>query len=220
MSTLLQLRDQVRSRADMTNSEFVSDSELDQYINDSYKELYDLLVLKFDDYFIADPLEFTISTGNTYDLPNDFYKLRGLDRKNGPNDYYELVPFNFHDRNKTGILFHDVRYRILGLKLHITPIDSASGDYRMWYVPKLAKLVLGTDATLPQVEPWEIYIVTDSAIKCLQKEESDVSVLYAQKTELTKRIEEAAENRDAGFPAQITNVYGRGDDTLFPRWRR
>ena len=41
MVTLAQLKELVRQRADQQHSEFVSDSELVSYINNSYKELYD-----------------------------------------------------------------------------------------------------------------------------------------------------------------------------------
>jgi hypothetical protein len=41
----------------------------------------------------------------------------------------------------------------------------------------------------------------------LQKEESDVSVLMAQKAELKQRITESAANRDADNPLTVTDIY-------------
>ncbi len=61
------------------------------------------------------------------------------------------------------------------------------------------------------VNGWEEYIVVDAAIKALQKEESDVSVLMAQKAALTRRIEGAAANRDAGSPLSVTDAYATGN---------
>ena len=52
---------------------------------------------------------------------------------------------------------------------------------------------------------WEEYIVCDSAIKMTQKEESDCSILLAQKAALLARIEAAAENRDAGSPQTVAD---------------
>lgn len=68
-------------------------------------------------------------------------------------------------------------------------------------------------ATVDGVNGWEEYLVVDAAIKALQKEESDVSVLLAQKALLQRRIESAATNRDAAEPARVvdvtvTDVYG------------
>lgn len=56
------------------------------------------------------------------------------------------------------------------------------------------------------ISGWLEYVITDAAIKMLQKEESDTSVLQFQKAALIKRIEAAAENRDAGNPATIADV--------------
>ena len=55
------------------------------------------------------------------------------------------------------------------------------------------------------VSGWEEYIVCDSAIKMTQKEESDCSILLAQKAALLARIEAAAENRDAGSPQTVAD---------------
>jgi hypothetical protein len=52
----------------------------------------------------------------------------------------------------------------------------------------------------------EEYLVVDAAIKMMQKEESDVSVLLAQKAALIKRYEGNYANRDAGTPKTATNV--------------
>ena len=41
----------------------------------------------------------------------------------------------------------------------------------------------------------------------MQKEESDVTVLLNQKAELTKRITDAAANRDADNPLTVTDIY-------------
>ncbi len=78
--TLAQLRTASRQRADMVNSTFISDPELNSYINASYYELYDLLVQKYgNDYFMKEysfQLQGNISQ---YPLPADFFKLLGVD---------------------------------------------------------------------------------------------------------------------------------------------
>jgi hypothetical protein len=48
--------------------------------------------------------------------------------------------------------------------------------------------------------------VVDAAIKALAKEESDVTELMAEKAMLKQRIEESAQNRDAGMPDTISNT--------------
>ena len=68
--TLLNLRTAVRQRSDMVNDQFISDSELTSYINQSYFELYDILVQKYgDNYYVASP--YSIAT----DGINQLYSL-------------------------------------------------------------------------------------------------------------------------------------------------
>ena len=216
------LRERARRRANMEDSDFVEDEELNQYISDSYAELYDLLVSKFEDYYVADPLEFSISSGSsTYALPADFYKLIGLDRSVGGGDYVEVKPFNFNDRNRRRIGDRlrsgspTARYRILGSNLRFSPADQAAGDYLLWYVPRYSELTEDTDE-VDGVNGWEEYIVIDAAIKCLIKEESNANDLYKAKAEIKQRIEEMAANRDAGEPQRIPDVTMSGyDDPLF-----
>jgi hypothetical protein len=57
-------------------------------------------------------------------------------------------------------------------------------------------------------------VIIDAAIKCLQKEESDVQVLMAQKAAMKRRIEVAASNRDAGSPLSVSDVY-RGNNSFW-----
>jgi len=230
-ATLTQLRLQARQRADMENSDFIEDAELDVYINDSYLELYDLLVAAYVDYFIEDPLLITLSQGeSTYAIPSNLYKLIGIDRCSNQStgvdgdDFYLIRPFNWEDRNsrRNIDLFRgihpNVQYRMVGDLFRFVPADQAQGIYRVWYVPSLEPLVNSTDQISVQADRWKLYIVIDAAIKMLQKEESDVSVLAAQKMALIRRIQEMAQVRDAGEPERVTDVSrGGGDDPFYYR---
>lgn len=307
--TLPQLRTASRQRADMVNSTFITDAELNSYINASYFELYDLLVQKYGNDYYMTQYSFQLQ-GNVsrYDLPADFFKLLGVDLEisAGPDGYVSLRPFTLAERNRystanvqTWIGVTNLRYRLSGNKLWFTPSPQTGQTIRIWYIPRLAELqdpvtvslfgvqsgdalVIGqntlvagsefqvgandteTAANLTQsingnvpdvsatyngnvvtldtvsetpfalsvfgsigyatriqissnelslghlvadgVSGWLEYVVTDAAIKMLQKEESDTSVLQFQKAALIKRIEAAAENRDAGNPATIADV--------------
>lgn len=301
----------------MQNSNFVTDSELDIYINNSYLELYDIVVSRFEDYYTTSTT-FNIASGNTEALPADFYKLRGVDYNVG-GTFYEMRKWNFNDRNildrPYNILYTRYldyrRYRIVGSNLQIIPEDKATGDYRLWYVPLATRMVVGVLASLTtldvtytsalglyvdgngitieftggatagaevvtvvgqaisvQIEDgvststqvvaaitgdvsasalitaqvagdgtlvqttfsatnltggiiqidgntyngWEEYVTIDAAVKCLQKEESDVSMLLAQKQALIDRIENMAANRDAGEPERVTDIQRMNDD--------
>lgn len=215
--TLAQIRTAARQRADMTASQFVTNEEWNSYINSSLAELYDLLVTKFgNDYFVQTYSFQTNPSVERYDLPSDFYKLLGVDLAltpgEGDNGYISLRPFTFAERNRyatanaqTWIGVTNLRYRLSANKLWFTPIPQVGQTIRLWYVPRVIPLVNDTDEN-DGISGWLEYVIVDAAIKALQKEESDVTVLLAQKGALIKRIEGAAENRDAGNPATVADV--------------
>lgn len=211
--TLDNIRLRVRQKADMVNSDFVTDPELDSYINESYAELYDIITRSFEDYNLNDT-DLIISTGDDeVALPTDFYKLVGVDRYDGSTDYYPLKKFNWSKRNaNSGGRYlravygsYDVRYRIMGDNLKINPREQAPATYKLWYIPLFTPLVDDAD-TVNGYNGWEYYIVLDAAIKCLDKEESSTTKLERKKKELLERIEEMAANRDADQPETVQDV--------------
>lgn len=211
--TLLQLRTQIRNRVNMEDSEFLTDSELNDMINASYSELYDILVSRFEDYYTTTTTT-TISSGNSsFAVPSDFYKLRGVDRAvGGSTDYYDVPKFNFNERNwrnnQVTRLRHgqlNVNYRLIGNNVEILPLNQAAGNYRLWYVPTYTALSSDTD-TIDGVNGFEEYIVVDVCIKALEKEESNTATFERQKKALMTRIEEMASLRDINQPEKITDV--------------
>ncbi len=226
MSTVMNLADlraAVRQRADMEKSQFVSDPELNSYINQSYFELYDLLVTLYEDYYVASPIVFATDGVTTqYPLPDGvlynaapaLYKLMGVDLglNQASNAWVTLRKFDFIERNRyvypqltsTYLGVFNLRYRIIGNTLMFIPTPSAGQYVRMWYVPRLSTLVNDSD-TADGISGWTEYVICDAAIKCLQKEESDISIVAAQKMGLIKRIEDSAMNRDVGQPDTISD---------------
>lgn len=205
-----------RRRADMEFGKFISDPELIIYVNDSYGELYDILVARFQDYFVQAPWTFTISgsasTGiNWTVLPTDFYKFLGIDMDLGGGQWQEINPFNFDARNKSyrGGRASAIGYRIIGANLYLTPKSNADGNFRLWYIPTRPTLIKLTDTIDRESERWAQYIEVDAAIKCKAKQDDDVSTLEYSKQQLTKRISEMASNRNAGAPEKIQDVRSR-----------
>lgn len=154
--SLGQIRLAAQQRADRVNSNFVTQSEWNSYINQSMFELYDLLVTTFEQYFMTTPIQF-VSDGTTfiYDLPNGtntflngvnnnitftpdpFYKLEGVDLalNNAQNAYVTVNKFNFSDRNRfvypnTASTIYGVfnlQYRLLGM--------TSSGTQQIEFIP-------------------------------------------------------------------------------------
>jgi hypothetical protein len=77
----------------------------------------------------------------------------------------------------------------------------------------MTTLASDTD-TVQGVSGWTEYIIVDAAIKMMQKEESDVSVLIAQKQALLARIEAMAHNRDAGMPSTVADA--QSSNSFYP----
>ena len=366
MSTVMTLDNivtRVRERADMVNNNFVTDNEIESYVNQSYFELYDLLVQKYgENYFVtsrsfdtdgtssqyplappyasATYIDYSsggggVNTTSMYDirLDQDFFKLLGVDLKltpqSGQESWVTIRPFQFAERNRYAVpnmqSFYgltNLRYRLHGDNLMLTPTPAAGQTLRYWFIPRVHELmavatctfkagqfwqggdnmyieydgqaygidlgvfvtgnigapvtpniidiplfasqiigyggtgymegfvsssysnvdeyVAGTgdgyvylhlnltknfkwdvnsnsrailnpprqtyvDGCTDGISGWTEYMIVDAAIKCMQKEESDASVLMAQKQGLIARIEAAAANRDAGNPAVVSD---------------
>lgn len=218
MVTLAELRLQARQRADMVNSNFVSNSELTGYINSSIAELYDMLCEAYGEEYFVTEYDFTTDGSEAYDLPDDFYELKGVDLKADSQNWINVQRFNFNARNKLnnseviswgGI--NNTRYRLLNQTIKLAPTPPSGTEMRLWYVPLPVKLVDDSD-TLQDFNSYSEYVIVDAAIKMMQKEESDVTVLAAQKQALEARIRGKAQDRDAANPESISDIYDEDVD--------
>ena len=232
-ASLGQMRLNAQQRADRVNSNFVTLPEWNSYINQSLFELYDLLITCYgEEYFVAPTAQFvtngstaiypmpdgvtsfTNSAGASF-VPQPFYKLLGVDLgiSTANNAYVTVKRFNFLDRNRYLYLnsastiygVFNMQYRLLGNNIEFIPTPSGNQPIRLWYIPRMTMLLKDTDITPAGVSGWWEYVITDAAIKALQKEEADVSILAMQKAALIQRIQGAAPNRDAGQPDTITD---------------
>ena len=76
------------------------------------------------------------------------------------------------------------------------------------------KLTLDAD-TLSDLNQYAEYVIVDAAIKMAAKEETDVSVLAAQKAELRRRIEVMGQNRNADKSESVSDIYSENLDYLW-----
>ena len=136
------LRNRTRQRADQENSQFITDTELDGYINNSYSELYDIIVSRYDDDYFLTSYSLTVTSGTaSYDLPSDFYKARGVDLIVSTNESTPVQRYVFADRTRDSLVRYarDVKYRIQGNKIYFAPAPE-SNTATLWYIPKPRKL--------------------------------------------------------------------------------
>ncbi len=211
LSTLSDIRTLAKQYADMENMSLVSDSEWLMAINLAYAELYDILVSKFEDYY-TDSYSYTIPQGgNTIPLPSNFYKLRRVDYYlNG--EWITLKKYNFSEANsknqrvrRIGSNYCSLEYRLVKDSITVLPETSASGDYKLWYIPSFTRLEEDSD-TVDGVNGWEQYIAIHAAIYALTKEETPTPSLDYQLAKLKERIEQMSDNRDAGEPERVVDI--------------
>jgi hypothetical protein len=212
---LATLETRIRTRCDMTNSEFISTSEFVTWINGSYAELYDLLVAAGADYFtksatfaMTGP---TVSLVGTGGVAEDFYKALGLDYSigGGNTGYAEVAAFSMADRNRS----ERRSYRIMADTLYVYPQQCASGNYRLWYVPLPPTLVTPAEGeedtdSFQDYGGWAEYVVVDCCIKAMNKQETDPSAFMAEKKALKDRIVSMAKSRDHAAPPVVQDVKG------------
>jgi hypothetical protein len=223
--SLYEIRLMAQQRADRVNSQFVTKSEWNSYINQAYYELYDLLITTNEDYYVAPRATFTTDGSSNYDLPTGaatsysgaqaFYKLYGVDLglDSSQNAWVTLKKFDFISRNRfvfpqvttslAGIF--NLQYRVVGSKIHFIPTAVSGQQIGLWYFPRLTTLLADSDV-MDGISGWEEYPIVRAAKYALDKEESDTSKLDGELAFLKQRIEETAMNRDAGQPDTISNV--------------
>jgi hypothetical protein len=230
------LRYQAQLRSDKLNSQYLTMDEWNININQSMKELGDILTTKFgDNYFLAPPLIIPLTGLEYYPLPDGsnypnalgvpapaMYKISGVSANisgaaPGPNAGWVPLPrFNWSDREKyttfpgqAGALnnIFQMAYREMGQNLHLIP-SNQNQLIKVWYVPILPDLLADTDMLVFGFNGWWEYIIDDCAMKAMVKEESleKWTALAQNKAQLIERIETTAANRDVDQINSVSNT--------------
>jgi hypothetical protein len=218
--TLAELRTEARQRANMENTQFVTDTEVDARINAALGELYDIII-EADESYYQRQTTFTLtsapptgtstatmpgtSTTNQINLPTDFYRMYGLDVTGSPQTI-AVRKFNFAERNLVSFL----AYKTLGNLLEVMPYQRAGNSYVFYYTPVPTYLVADTDTLDAVMNPWWEFIAVSAAADLASKEESTDAhqMLMAKKGEIGARVAAMASARD-DEPDQIPDVTRR-----------
>jgi hypothetical protein len=218
------LRTRARRRADMENSTFVTDAEIQDYLNSSISELHDYMVKSYEDYFVSEQVySVPIATGGA-NLPADFYKALGVDYNSG-GITSSLKAYSFSERNVYNTPYAVIdrlaepMYKVEGNKIKLIPNNSQSGSITLYYVPQATQFS-STVTEIENVIPgFEEYVVVATAIRMLMKEESDFRALENERQQLSSRIIRAISPRDASGSFSIRDVRkGRFRDDFILRY--
>jgi hypothetical protein len=215
--TLLQLRTAARQRADMENSLFCSDTEINQLINANIRKIHRRIVKSYGNAYAGASTTVTTAAGTeTYALPAAFMKLssygvwwvvgsekRRLSRYN-PNQSNDQQPSEgwtswAYRSNRT-----NVQYDLFNKEIRFLPTPQAVHSVKIYYFPTPTTLAADADvydgiAGFDEAVTWAV------AADMLAKQESDNSFQVAQmNAELQDLLEYA--DPDQNEPPQVQMV--------------
>lgn len=195
--------------ADMTGSGFPVDARVNGYINAALSKLHRAIADSNQDYFQSEQSISLVSGTETYALPSDYYKTLQMWHSDNSRRY-KVAPYGW--KQSSG-------YRT-------SPV--ASGTVLHWYIPDFTKLVNDTDtvqSSLPN--GWEDFAALFAACRLLMREESDPSMLRAERDQLFSEILNSIEPRSYADNMAIEDSSGRwnnaesyfGNEERFIRYR-
>lgn len=227
-----QLRTWARQKANVEQSLFVTDSEVNDYINFSVSQLWG-------ETLTADPstnrktTTLTIVAGtDTYSLPSDFWRALGLDYQVAsvsPATWLDVRRIPFTERNRFSTVtvatvpgLVPFRYYLTGvagsMSVTFVPPPTAGSTVRVWYLPAAPTFTSDAD-TLDGINGLEELVVLDVAIQILQKEDTDTSPLERKKMEILARLRSEAADRDGSEPERVSDVgVNQGWDATPGEW--
>jgi hypothetical protein len=181
---LTELRASARSKADEEATGFITDAELDRFINQGLRIVYGKIAQSFEDYFVIKGtsgnggLISVLANTQEYNLPTDHLKLVRVERRNtndsNENNWRKLQRLNIGNDQIND--FYPVRegrdqgygYFVAGNKIFLRPVPSGGFDMRLWYIPKVTTLVNTTD--VPGIpEEYQELVAEYASIQCLRK---------------------------------------------------
>lgn len=225
--TLAQLRAEVRDRADIENSLHITDAQIDRYINQSGAALHAQMVDACEDWFVTQegtnapaPSTGVGASATEVSLNAAFYKLLALEIElNGRK--YRLPRWTWAEHaartsapDGSGASC-GYTYRISGALYIITPALPINTPIRVYFVPAYVDLVVDADAYDGR-DGWEEWVVCDSAIKCMIKEETDPGQVRVERDALFARLMSQVRRRDLAAPHRVQDTSGRLDE-YYPR---
>ena len=205
------MRSDVRLRADLVGNQFVSDSELNEYINQSLAELYDRLVNAHgQEFYVKQDVVTTVQNQETYTLPADHYETVYVELDDG-STRFRLPSYSMHERariigtnvNNPG---RPIAFRLQQGSLSLLPPPTGGFTIRHWYVPACVRLTSDSDS-FDGVDGWEEYAIWRAVAYAQQKEQLDASFALGMVAQMAQRIDRIAPFRAANNTERVVDVY-------------
>lgn len=222
--TLAELRTEVRQTADMVNSTFVTDAEIDRQINLALRRLYWRLVRARGSQFYKTSTTINTTANLPVILIGQMMQLLGLDVTIS-GQAREILPLpdwsKRHDfQNVSGWnTGSNIYYEFYGgNSAYLWPTPTAAHTVTIWYVPDPTELTADGD-TADEAIGFEKWITLSVAMYCRMKEESDFMDLAAERDLLQQEIDSILPSTvDAVRPRVIRDVRRRRDAVVGSEW--
>jgi hypothetical protein len=204
----------VRSRVNMeTETDYVSDSELTEYLNQELAELYGRIVAAENQPHFRSSTNISVTAGIIpYVLPSDFWRVQRV-TCTIDNIVRDLEPFMEGERADlantqflTTHLSNGPRYRIQAGNIEFLP-PTRTYTAVLYYTRACPRLVDASDTT-DGFNGWEVAAIYGTCAIVLQKDDADPSFYVGQKERILKYIDSLAAQRDASHPERVTDVTG------------
>ena len=197
---------EVRAIADMENTQFVTDDQINLWLNAAYRELYNMLINSYELYNIATDDITTVSGTKDYALPADFLKLIKVFYVSSDGREYPLTRMNLHTADTYAFRDSEVsKYVLLGNNLRLWPIPNTGKTIRIYYNPA-ATVFAKTDTDIDFEQHQDEFCIVSAAVKCLEKEQTPTTELMTDRERLRKQCLSAIEPRDVSDSLQIADV--------------
>lgn len=230
--TVQTIVDSAINLADMKYSKFIdtadtAGSELMDYANMAYKDLYQQVTLSREPYYLTSATITLVNGTDTYALPADLYKLWGVDLRintnQNSNRYLTLRNHMFKERNKYNNGFslpaapfgQVFSYLMAGNTIQFAPIPAASNTIIVRYSPNPVT-ISAYSTTLDFPPGGDEYMSLTIAMYMLAKEETDYSQLAQKRQQSLVTITNSFKDRDSGAPGYIVDDSSINAGAWFP----
>lgn len=180
MSTLVSLRTRVQGDLDLEDETFITDADINTWINEAIKKAEIIIHNLYEDYFLSETT-ITISAGTKlYSYPTDIYgnKIRKIIfQDSAGNTSHEVKRArnladasdrDIYDTGSSPILEWTPYNDSDGRKIRIFPEGSRAGTLRVWYIRNAAQLAADTDSC--DIDEFERYVIQAVKTDCYFKE--------------------------------------------------
>lgn len=212
--TLLQLRNHVKADLDLEDENFISDSDINRWINEAIQAAEQQIHTLYEDYFLSQD-SITITSGqNLYDYPSDIYanKIRKIIYRDGVSnststhlvrrvkDLLRASERDYYSNGTNPILqWAPVNDATNGRKIRLFPQAARGGILDVWYIRNAKQLSADTD--ILDIDEFESYIVqytkTQAYVKDSDPRADDSKLLEEQyKSNMINSLSDMTPDRD------------------------